>query len=65
MKYRDLKTNRTSLDSSGIGCIQKYKAGPEILVAVGPQDKTSDDNTHGKTKERETVHLKETRNNTA
>jgi hypothetical protein len=45
-----LTTNRTSLDSSGIGCIQKYKAGPEILVAVGPQDKTSDDNIHGKKK---------------
>jgi hypothetical protein len=36
-------TNRTSLDSSGIGVIQKYEAGKEILVADGPQDNTSDD----------------------
>jgi hypothetical protein len=58
-------TNRTSLASSGIGFIQKYEAGPEILVAVGTQDKTSDDNTHGKKQEREKVHLEETRNNKA
>jgi hypothetical protein len=57
--------NRTSLDSSGISFIQKYKAGPEISVAVGPQDKISDDNTHGKKQEREKVHFEETRNNTA
>jgi hypothetical protein len=57
--------NRTSLDSSGISFIQKYKAGPEISVAVGPQDKTSDDNTHGKKQERDKVHFEETRNNTA
>jgi hypothetical protein len=36
-------TNRTSLASSGISFIQKYEAGPEISVAVGTQDKTSDD----------------------
>jgi hypothetical protein len=35
------------------------------LVAVGPQDKTSDEDTHGKKQEREKVHLEETRNNTA
>jgi hypothetical protein len=58
-------TNRTSLDSSGIGFIQEYKAGPEILVADGPQDKTWDDNTHGKKQESGKVHLEETRNNTA
>jgi hypothetical protein len=58
-------TNRTSLDSSGIGFIQKYKAGPEISVADGPQDKTSDDDTHGKNQESGDVHLEETRNNTA
>jgi hypothetical protein len=34
------------------------------LVAIGPQDKTSDDNTHGKKQEREQVHLEETRINT-
>jgi hypothetical protein len=50
-------TNGTSLDSSGIGFIQKYEAGEEIPVAVGPQDKTSDDNTHGKKQEREQVHF--------
>jgi hypothetical protein len=58
-------TNRTSLGSSGIGFIKKYKAGREIAVADGPQDKTSDDNTHGKKQERGKVHLEETRNNTA
>jgi hypothetical protein len=58
-------TNRTSLASSGIGFIKKYRAGPEILVAVNPQDKTSDDNKHGKKQEREEVHFEETRNNTA
>jgi hypothetical protein len=50
-------TNRTSIDSSGIGFIPKYEAGP--------QDKTSDDNTHGKKRESGKVHLEETRNNTA
>jgi hypothetical protein len=58
-------TNRTSLDSSGIGFIKEYEAGPKISVADGPQDKTSDDNTHGKKQESEKVHLEETRNNTA
>jgi hypothetical protein len=58
-------TNRTSLASSGIGFIQKYQAVPEISIAVGPQDKTSDDNTHGKKQEREKIHLEETINNTA
>jgi hypothetical protein len=29
-------TNRTSLDSSGIGVIQKYEARQEILVVDGP-----------------------------
>jgi hypothetical protein len=45
--------------------IQKYESGPKILLAVGPQDKTWDDNTHGKKQEGEKVHLEETRNNTA
>jgi hypothetical protein len=49
-------TNRTSIDSSGISFIQEYEAGREISVVVGPQDKISDNNTHGK---------EETRNNTA
>jgi hypothetical protein len=48
-----------------MGFIQKYKAGPEILVADGPQDKTSNDNTHGKKQERGKVDVEETRNNTA
>jgi hypothetical protein len=52
-------TNRTSLDSSEIGFIKKYKAGPEISVADDPQDKTSDDNTHGKKQESGKVHLEE------
>jgi hypothetical protein len=58
-------TNRTSLDSSNNGVIQKYKARQEILVADGPQDNTSDDNTYGKEQERGEVHFEETRNNTA
>jgi hypothetical protein len=58
-------TNRKSLDSRGIGFIQKYEARLEISVGVGPQDKTSYDNTHSKKQEREKVHLEETRNNTS
>jgi hypothetical protein len=58
-------TNRTSIDSSGISFIQEFEAGPEISVADGPQDKTSDDSTHGKKQESGEVHLEETRNNTA
>jgi hypothetical protein len=58
-------TNRTSIASSRIGFIQKYEAGPEISVAVGTQDKISDENTHGKKQENKTVHLEETSNNKA
>jgi hypothetical protein len=58
-------TNRSSIDSSGIGFIPEYEAGPVILVADGPQDKTLDDNTHCKKQESGKVHLEETRNNTA
>jgi hypothetical protein len=58
-------TNRRSLDSSNIGVIQKYEARQEILVADGPQENTSDDNTYGKEQEGGEVHVEETRNNTA
>jgi hypothetical protein len=58
-------TNGTSIDSSGIGLIQEYEAGPEILMAAGTQDNTSDDNTHGKKQESREVELKVTRNHTA
>jgi hypothetical protein len=58
-------TDGTSIDSSGIGFIQEYEAGPEILVADVPQDNTSDDNANGKKQESGKVHLEETRNHTA
>jgi hypothetical protein len=52
-------TNRTSLDSSGIGVIKKFEAGQEISVADGPPDNTSEDNTYGKEQERGEVHFEE------
>jgi hypothetical protein len=58
-------TNRTSLDRSNIGVIQKYEARQEIPVADGPKDNTSDDNTHGKEQERGEGHFEESRNKTA
>jgi hypothetical protein len=58
-------TDGKSIDSSGIGFIQEFEAGLEILVADVPQDNTSDDNANGKKQESGKVHLEETRNHTA
>jgi hypothetical protein len=53
----------TSTDISGIGFIQEYEAGPEILGAAVTQENTSDDNANGKKQARVEVCLEETRKN--